>query len=150
MSFSSFRCLEGTGCPYHYDRYSDCPAVVHLWLSQGLLPSAPPPSTWDARIPEEEAWPDRVKALSPPFSSLHWAAVSFNTCRLPTPTAHTAVFYIYVISSHCSAEHRCCYYSCVFKNKGGKNGTVTFGLPRVDMVYFGRNTCLVLSFPVIR
>lgn len=50
-----FRCLEGSSGPYHYDRYPDRPAVVHLWLCEGVLPPAPPPSTRDARVSEEEA-----------------------------------------------------------------------------------------------
>lgn len=54
------RCVEGPGCPYYHDWHSDRPAVVHLRLCQGILPSAPAPSPRDARVPEEEAWPHRV------------------------------------------------------------------------------------------
>lgn len=93
-----FRCLEGSGCPYHHDWYSDRPAVVHLWLRQGLLPPAPPPSPWDARVPEEEARPHRVKPPPPPPLS--------RSRHIWTPQTSTAVFYIYVLSSCCSAQSR--------------------------------------------
>lgn len=46
---SFFRSMERSIRPYHHDRYADCPAVVHLRFSQGLLPHATPTSTRDAR-----------------------------------------------------------------------------------------------------
>lgn len=63
---SVLRRLEGSGRPYHHDRNPDRSAVVHLRLRQGLLPPAAAPSPRDARVAEEEAGPDGVKAL--PFT----------------------------------------------------------------------------------
>lgn len=98
------RCVEGSGCSYHHDRYSDCSAVVHLRLCQGLLPPAPPTSSWDARVSEEEAWPHRVNC---PLLSLLMPSQPPRTS-----TAHKAVFYNSVMSS---AWAQSCYYSCIFK-----------------------------------
>lgn len=113
-----FRCLEGSRCPYYHDWYTDGPAVVHLWLCQGLLPSAPPPSPWDARVPEEEARPHRVK----PLLSLHpyWAEVSiWHLWTHPNFPQRTQQFSIFM-SSASAVQHwtQGCYYSCIFKNTG--------------------------------
>ena len=50
------RCMEGTLCPHHHDRHSDCTTVVYLWFCEGLLQAPSPSSPWDARVSEEEAW----------------------------------------------------------------------------------------------
>ena len=46
--------MEGTGSKDHYGRYTDSSAVVHIRLSEGLLPVAPPTSSRDAREPQEK------------------------------------------------------------------------------------------------
>lgn len=131
------RCVEGSDCSYHHDRYSDRSAVVHLRLCQGLLPPAPPPSPWDARVSEEEAWPHRVNCppttpcLKPPS----------NPPR--TSTAHKAVFYNSVISS---ARAQSCYYSCIFKKKRWtRRRSSCSGRPRVSEIFLCRNVHLILS-----
>lgn len=60
MFHVSSRCVEGTLCPNHHDRHSDCSTVVHLWLREGLLQAPSPSSTRDARVSEEEAWANSV------------------------------------------------------------------------------------------
>lgn len=106
------RCVEGPGCPYHHDRYSDRPAVVHLRLRQGVLPPAPPPSPWDARVPEEEAWPGRLKHC--PFPLSRSVRLTHQPPQLPQRTRQFSIF----MSSAHPARHRAqsCYYSCIFKN----------------------------------
>ena len=47
--------VEGTVPEDHNDRNADGASVVYLRWRQGLLPSAAPPATGDARITEEEA-----------------------------------------------------------------------------------------------
>ena len=46
--------MEGTRSSYHYDWYTDSPAVVHLRLSEGVLPPSPSPTPRGTREPEEE------------------------------------------------------------------------------------------------
>merc|ERR1719443_2205328 len=48
-------CLEGSRRPYHYDRYIDCPPMVHLRWCQGCPPFATSTTTTDARITQKEA-----------------------------------------------------------------------------------------------
>lgn len=46
--------MEGIGTEDHHDWYADRPAMVHLRLGQGLLPSAPPTTAGDARVSETQ------------------------------------------------------------------------------------------------
>ena len=60
MNFSLERngtkgCLEGSWSPYHYDRYIDCPPMVHLRWCQGRPPTSTTTTTTDARIASIEA-----------------------------------------------------------------------------------------------
>lgn len=69
------RCVEGTLCPYHHDRHSDCTSVVHLWLREGLLQAPTSSSSWDARVSEEEAWVNWLDR------SMHiWTESAFGQC----------------------------------------------------------------------
>lgn len=54
VCLSVCRSVERPGTPYHYDWYSDRPSVVHLWLSKGLLPSAPSTTPRGTREPQTE------------------------------------------------------------------------------------------------
>ena len=47
-------CLEGTWSPYHYDRYLDCPPMVHLRWCQSRTQFATTTTTTDARITQKE------------------------------------------------------------------------------------------------
>ena len=74
------RFMEGTGTSYHYDRYPHSSAVVHLRLSQGLLPSPPSPTPRGTREPQEETPSETTTSrLSLPITHLlYWTCVNTN------------------------------------------------------------------------
>lgn len=126
-----FRCVEGSGCPYHHDWYSDRPAVVHLRLCQGLLPPAPSPSPRDAWVPEEEARPHRV-TLPPP--ALHWAPVSSRHIWTPSKLrVHSSFLYLCPPLPLLYTEHRAAtnVYFKIRKQARREDGAVALGLPWV-------------------
>ena len=140
-----FRCVEGSGCPYHHDRYSDCTAVVHLRLSQGLLPPAPPTAPRDARVPEEEARPHGVKT-QPLLPFLHWASASRRRL-IWTPEFHSApssFLYLCPRLVQLCSEHRAATRVYLKQAEHGE-----LSLTNVEL-FLCRNPCLVWSISVIR
>lgn len=57
--------------------------MVHLRLRQGVLPPAPPPSPRDARVSEEEAGPDGVKARPLTHSRFLYLCLLLDTGSCP-------------------------------------------------------------------
>lgn len=147
-----FRCMEGSGCPYHHDRYSDRPAVVHLRLRQGLLPPAPPPSPWDARVPEEEAWPDRVNP--PPPSPLSHSLQPTHLNPQKFHNAHSSFLYLCPRFLLLCTELRAATYNVYLKREKTSKERRWSCRPWLSWVrqkiFLCRNTRLVLSVSVIR
>ena len=80
-SFTCFcRFVEGSGTPYHHDRYPHSSAVVHLRLSQGLFPSPPSPTPRGTREPQEETPSETTtsRLSSPIIHLLYWTCVNTN------------------------------------------------------------------------
>ena len=58
------RLHQGSRCPYHHDRYTDCFAVVHLRWRQSRSPSPTPTTTTNARITSPEVGGTRKERIN--------------------------------------------------------------------------------------
>ena len=109
------RSVEGTRSSYYHDWYSDSPTVVHLRLSEGVLPPSPSPTprgTWES---QEEA----------PFEAGSTSRLKFESafCPFLTHVDNTAqdltfMYLIIIKKNDPGLDLKCCtlqisYSACI-------------------------------------
>lgn len=107
---------------------SVCPAPLHLRCQ----------NPWRRSLVSPSKAPSRAPPLSCSLIQHFWIPNSHSTCR-------SFLYLCCPLLLLCRAQG--CYYTCIFKNKRarGEDGAVTLGLPKVETIFFSRNTCCIIS-----